>query len=280
MHNTLDGITNSRDCRVYSRQGHSPKGSSFHTHDYYEVSLIMSGDVITLLHDRKDSGTHPRLLLAGPGTPHLTCLATDSFYSRVNLYIGKEFFDQTQQWHSLSGVFGRNGNIVPLTQMQARNCHRWLEDVDNESNELRKKLLVLLLLSRISDFNQQHRGSEHEPSVNYVLGCLQYMQMHYAEHLVACDIASRFGISRTTLMTHMKQQTGRTFSEHLTHIRAEKAVGLLKQGVSQEEAAARTGLGTGGGLIRAFRRCYGLTPRQYMLENFPYLYVSKSKKAP
>ena len=277
MHNTSDGITQSGECCVYSRQGHSPKGSSFHTHEFYEVSLILSGDVMTLLRDRKDCGTHPRLLLAAPGTPHLTALATDSFYSRVNLYFGKEFLSENRQWQELLSIFGSNGNIIVLTPKQAQDCCRWLEDIDQENNSLRKKLLVLLYLSHISDFDQQQRGGFFEPSANFVLGCLQYMEHHYAEHLVAQQLADRFSISRTTLMTHMKYQTGRTFSEHLTHIRAEKAVELLKQGISQEEVAAHTGLGTGGGLIRAFRRCYGCTPKQYMQENYPQLYLSKSK---
>ena len=38
----------------------------------------------------------------------------------------------------------------------------------------------------------------------------------------------------------------------------------IQKGISQEETAQQTGLGSGGGIIRAFRKCYAMTPGQYM----------------
>ncbi len=99
---------------------------------------------------------------------------------------------------------------------------------------------------------------------------ISYINSHYHERIVASDLSEILGIGRTTLMTSIKKHTGLTLSEYILRVRLKKSVELLQKGVSQEKTASETGFCNGSGIIRAFRRCYGMTPKQYIKNSNKY----------
>ena len=99
---------------------------------------------------------------------------------------------------------------------------------------------------------------------SYVVEALTYIGEHYSERIVAKDLAWRLGVGRTTLMTAFRAYTDTTLTEYITRVRVKEAISLLNRGLSQERVAEQVGFGSGSGLIRAFRHCYGMTPRQYI----------------
>ena len=79
------------NCRVSYYCGDRSVMSSFHSHKYYEMSLIMSGCVRSLLCDRYEDSDKCRLVLTAPGTPHYIYMTAPSLYERVNLCFSVEF---------------------------------------------------------------------------------------------------------------------------------------------------------------------------------------------
>ena len=239
--------------------------SSFHSHKYYEVSLIMSGCVRSLLCDRYEDSDRCRFVLTAPGTPHYIYMTAPSLYERVNLCFSVEFItDCIPEWRSLSRVFGKSGNIILLDGDKCAFFKKKIDEIGLEENDFRKKLKILELLSYISELDTESDGSSPAQPPRYVVEALTYIQEHYAEHIVAADLAWTLGISRTTLMTAFKKHTDATLSEYITRVRVKKATSFMRLGATQEQAAEQAGFGNGGSLIRAFRHCYGMTPKQYM----------------
>ena len=253
------------NCRVTYYCGDRSIMTDFHSHKYYEVSMILSGSIKSLLCDRCDEGTHSRLVLTSPGTPHFIYMTEPSLYHRVNLCFSMDFVTgYVPEWQELEKIFGKSGNIIPIDKSTGEILLRKFDAINTEKNEFRQKLLILDILSHISDLDMTCDDSPTERPPKHVVDALSYIQEHYAEHIVASELAWELGISRTTLMTSFKKHTDTTLSDYITRVRVKKATAILKLGESQEYAAEQTGLGNGGGLIRAFKRCHGMTPKQYL----------------
>ena len=254
-----------KNCKVTYSEGYQSTMLDFHVHEYYEVSLILSGNVKSLLGDRSEEGTQSRLVLTAPRTPHWMCLAEPSLYSRVNLFFSAEFVENyVPEWRTLATVFGKTGNIVLLSEEQKEFCRKKLLAIQEEISPFRQRLRILEFLSYVAELDQQVSSKSvcHPPS--YVVEALAYIGEHYPDRIVARELAWHLGVGRTTLMTAFRTYTDTTLTEYITRVRVKEAILLLKQGISQERVAEQVGFGSGSGLIRAFRHCYGMTPRQYM----------------
>ena len=57
-------------CHVDYYEGYRSQMVDFHAHDYYEISLILTGYVKVFVSDHVQEGTESRIVLASPKTPH------------------------------------------------------------------------------------------------------------------------------------------------------------------------------------------------------------------
>ena len=245
-------------------EGYRPNMSDYHMHGYYEISLILSGDVKVILPTRLQQGTQSRLVLTRPMTSHLIVCEPHLLYKRVNLYFSNEFLaDYVPEWKQLLKVFGKNGRVLPLTEQETDIFLTLIENVRHERDIFRRRLLLLLFLSKANDLLQNEQEPLEELPT-YVTGALTYLQEHYAEKIVASELAWRLGIGRTTLMTEFKHYTGSTLNNYLTRCRLKQAIRCLRAGQTEQNAAENCGFGDACNLIRAFRRHFGTTPGRYL----------------
>lgn len=251
------------DIHTDSYESYYPNMTDYHMHDYYEISLILSGNVHVLLSDMGESSTQSKLVLLRPHTPHYIYCEPDMLYSRKNISFDPNFImDFDPQWQRLVQVFGKNGSVFKLTEEQ---CEQYLETfrkIDEETDLFRKKLLLFYLLSLVSD--SMSESGEFSPIPAYVTDTLAYLSAHYADKIVISDLSERFQVGRTTLLTAFKKYTGVTVNEYLTRCRLKNAASMLQKGSMQQQVAEECGFGNACGLIRSFRRIYGMTPRQYL----------------
>ena len=251
-----------KDCYVSCRESYRTQMVDFHSHDYYEISLILSGNVKSLLLDRSESGSRSRLVLTAPRMPHFISLESPDLYSRINLCFAPDFVvDYVPEWDTLSKIFGQNGNILLLTMPQRDACRDRLLALKEERDPFRRRLRILEFISYISEFDQSDASQDDPPP--YVLRALTYVNEHSAERIVAASLAWELNVGRTTLMTAFRKYTGTTLNQYIVRVRLEKAVKLLKAGMTQHAAAEQTGFGNGSVLNRAFHKHYGVTPKEY-----------------
>ena len=252
------------DCQVDCYEGYRSQMLDFHAHDYYEISLILSGYVKVFVSDHIQEGTQSCIVLSSPKTPHFIYRDPDSFYSRINLLFSHEFLaDYVPEWEHLRSVFGSGGRVRSLSSNQAALCKEKMLEIQRESEPFRRRLLILCLLSHLSElFGEDANASSELP--HFVTGALTYIGEHYAEKILAEDLAWHLGVGRTTLMTSFKKYTGSTLGDYLMRCRVKNATRLLRAGMTEQSSAEACGLGDACGLIRAFKRCYNMTPKQYL----------------
>jgi AraC-like DNA-binding protein len=89
------------------------------------------------------------------------------------------------------------------------------------------------------------------------------MHARYSENLSLDELAGVAGLTRFQLIGLFKRSVGLTPHAYLIHIRLNAACRLLKRGVTIAESALAAGFCDQSALTRHFKRCYGITPRQF-----------------
>lgn len=252
------------DFSIDCYEGYLPNMSDYHMHGYYEISLILSGDVKVLLPHSVQHGTMSRLVLTRPMTSHLIVCEPHLLYKRINLLFSGDFLaDYLPERNQLLGVFGKHGRVIPLTEEKTKEFFALAEELRTDTDLFRRRLRLMLFLSKIGEFVKDgQETSEALPS--YVSEALSYVQENYAQKIVSNDLAWKLGVGRTTLLTAFKKYTGTTLNDYLTRYRLKQAIQRLRQGKTQQDAAETCGFGDACNLIRAFKRCFDMTPGHYL----------------
>lgn len=251
------------DVLVYRREGYTTSVANYHEHDYYEVNLILSGNVRVLLPDHSVETERSHLILTAPGTPHYISCEPDRLYSRLYLSFSAAFVEGTvPEWETLKQLFGENGTVIAVSRSQRELCSELIERIRLETEPLRQKLLIIYLLSHVAEFARDN-AVDVAPTPHYIIEALAYIRAHYSEKIVAGDLARRLHIGRTTLMTAFKKHTGTTLNDYIVGIRLKQADRLLRSGRGVQEAAEQCGFSDSGALSRCFKRSYGTTPGKY-----------------
>jgi AraC-like DNA-binding protein len=241
--------------------------ADYHAHPYYEVNLIFSGNVNILLPDQSLATNRQYLILTAPGTPHYIACNRDTLYSRLylsfSLKLLEDFVPGCQQL--LAEVFGSTGRMVPLSRRRTEHCKDIIQRIEKEEDLFRQKLLIVYLLSSIRDFAGRSEVESRSVPV-YVIEALSYIERNYSRKIVAAELADSLHIGRTTLMTAFKKYTGSSLNDYLVRYRINIAKNFLRQGVSVQETAERCGFGDSSGLIRNFKKIYGITPGHFFGE--------------
>lgn len=248
------------DFYVDYHEGYSTNMGNFHMHEYYEISLILSGNVKVLLSNSASEGEDCRLVLASPGTPHFVACDQTALYRRLNFLFAPSFIE-TAEFSGLLSVFGKEGRILSVSEQE---CDKYIEiakKIKSEKDSTRQKLISLYLLSLISELDKEELPAEAPP---YVTAALRFINEHFAEKIVAGELAWRLNVGRTTLMTAFKSYTGSTLQEHLLRFRLSKAIKMLKAGASEQTVAEACGFNETCTLIRSFKKVFGLTPKEYI----------------
>ena len=253
-----------KDILVERRERYRTATTDFHEHDFYEINLIMSGNIKVVVENMTVDGTDPKIVLTKPGTSHFLTCNPSLLYKSVYLVFSKEFIKTYDvDFNRIMSVFGENGAIYTLSDAEAKKLENIINEIDREVNLTRQKLLSLYLFSVISDVSSGQTGRV-QSIPQYVYEALTYIDAHLAEKITAQTLAEKVHVGRTTLMTEFKRHTGATLNEYIVNCRLRNAIKLLLQGKTEFDAAISSGYSDACSLIQSFKRVYQTTPKQYI----------------
>lgn len=255
------------DVYVEKRSRYQTSVNDFHEHDFYEINLILSGNVKALVANQTVEGEECKIVLAKPNMPHFVTCKPDVLYSSLYLVFSEDFIRSFDiQCMKLLSVFGERGAILTITAEQTEACLDIIGAVEREENLLRKKFLVLYLLSYIDEISKQH-PTYTKIIPEYIYEALTYINNNYTEKIVAQELADKIHVGRTTLMTEFKKHTGKTLHEYVINCRLRNVIKLLSEGKTEYEAAICSGFGDSSALVQCFKRVFKTTPKQYIMLN-------------
>ena len=250
-----------QDIYIDEYEGYTSNMSDYHMHDYYELSLILSGDVTVFTPMISASGGGARLVLFAPRTSHYISCSESSLYKRINVVFSGDFvFDGIIECKEAFSVFKQGGNVITLTSEMAQRLFHVAKQLQSEKNRFRQKLVLLYLISLAAELGENW---SYETVPAYISRAVDYISLHYAEKIVAADVAWNVNIGRTTLMNSFKRYTGLTFNKYLLRYRISNAIILLGEGKNEREVAELCGFGEASNMIRSFKSMLGHTPARY-----------------
>jgi AraC-like DNA-binding protein len=242
--------------------GSSVKG--YHRHTYYEMNLILSGSVHLLTAEGSKDVGRGTLILSPPYAPHYVKCDNTALYKRVYLMFTEDYVSGLHEWSALALIFGDRCATLTLSEEEISWYLDVIDRIEKEKDPLPAKMLIYYLLSVLVSRPSETNRQKSKRLPEYLLGAMTFIEEHLDEHITAEDLARLFHVGRTTLMTGFKKHAGLTVGEYIDIRRLERAAVLLRNGETVEFASARCGFSDSGGLIRLFKRYYGVSPMKFI----------------
>lgn len=206
-------------------------------------------------------------LFVAPGQLHLAIPTHQGDCSFYLLIIGEKLFDTevTSQIHSAAphGVlFRKGGEHWEDTAVEAvENAFTYYRGERPTIERLRSYIMSFTESPRESLSHTGPKGQTASPALNAML-C--YIHDNYQKRLSLTEIAEIGHVSRTTCYNLFHTNLGRSPSAYINYYRLTRSLERLKNtGQPLSEIALNCGFNSHSYYAEAFRKQFGITPREY-----------------
>ena len=265
------------DFEVYRYRSTYMNEVALHHHDFYEVYLLLRGQVSYIVENHLYKMRPGDLMLVSPLELHQARIATDSEpYERIVLWVARSYLERhSSPRTSLTRCFDTSipghTNLLRLPGAASAEMRRRLERLGElharngyGDDLLAAGCLVELLVELDKAAADRRTQKNADCSTDQVVDAVvAYINEHYNEPLTLDLLAEKFFISKYHLLRKFDSQVGTTVHRYILQKRLLIAKQLLAGGVAPSEACGYCGFGDYANFYRAFRSEYGATPRQY-----------------
>lgn len=249
-----------------------------HHHDFYEVYLLLSGDVAYWVEGRILRLQPGDLLLINPMELHRPMPDTEKpVYERFVLWINREFlermsteqaplqtcFDTEQPSHSHLIRPSASERAVLTAKMGELVRESYSKDFGSQLSAQGIFLQLMVLLNRLA--NRAATRQEGEQLSPLVQNALQYINENVSAPLSLEDIAGKLFISKYHLSHAFSREVGVSVYRYVMLRRLMLARQLLLEGEAAGQVCRSCGFADYAGFYRAFKSEYGVSPREFNL---------------
>ena len=254
--------------------GQTSDSIQLHSHSFYEIIFCESGNIQYLIGDQRYQIRPGDMILLPPGTSHRPFFPqkNDTAYSRIVLRIHPDFF-KTFVSLSPSDIISRLRAHEHFVLRTEGSPYRYLEDYFQhglrEVSEKAPLWELSLSANTVSLLVHISRALINVPRVlplknrEEIDHIISFVENHYAQKISLEDTAHRFNISSSTLSKLFFNKLGISFYHFVTQRRLINSRQKIEQGHSMEEVALSCGFSDYSAFYRAFKKEYGISPREY-----------------
>ena len=253
---------------------YSNSNMQLHSHAFYELLYCRSaGGAEYLVGSQRYRLQRGDIIFVPPGFSHRPLLPDPmpEPYTRYVIWISPTFLDEYARLFPYP--FSEKQATVGLLRT-AGTKWEYLEDLfyagvqeaeqqaDGwESAVIGNTMLLLTRIKRATD--ESSLGIPRVEQLGLLDRITAYVENHYTARLTIGQLAKQFYVSSSTVSHLFKQKMGVSFYRYVTQRRLIAAKPLIEKGVSLEEVCRQVGFSDYSGFYRAFRKEYGISPRQY-----------------
>ena len=245
-----------------------------HSHSFYELLYCESGNIQYLIKGNRYSIKKGDIILVPPGISHRPIFHEElkEPYSRIVLWISSEYIQELI--HKIPDYMNARTPVDHYYVLRTNNTkYEYLHDYFLRGvTESAKKTFgweamlfyntgqLVIELYRIVTNKNITRKTEKEDELDRILS---YIESNYKNKISLDDAAREFLISKSTLSKLFQNRLNISFYRYVTQRRLINAKKRIEKGESLDKLGISCGFNDYATFYRAFKKEYGLTPREY-----------------
>ena len=249
----------------------------FHYHDFNKIIIFLSGDVTYVIEGKSYKLKPWDILLVGKNDIHLPIISPELSYERIVLWLNPVYLEEHNKNNcSLLNCFElaaeRKLNLIRTNKKDIQVLMQHLTELEEAvqdkafGSEILKNALFIRLMVKINrlfltmDTDKKLEDIVYDPRIEKVLS---YINGNLDHSLSVELLAKEFYLNKYYLMHLFKQETGYTLYGYIQKKRIMKASDLINTGMPSGEVCSHCGFGDYSAFVRAFKKEFHLSPKQY-----------------
>lgn len=248
-----------------------------HHHDFNKIVITLSGKTTYFIEGKAYRLQPWDILLVSSMEVHKTEVEPEEVYDRMVLWVNPFFLEKhSTPDYNLQTCFelaASEGYSLLRPEGEARkNLEQILAQLEaawkNEDfgGRILKNAIFIQLMVYLNRYflrNRKRKDSGDILSDRSINRIVKHINEHLAEDLSIEALSARFYLSRYYLMHRFKEYTGYSVHSYILQKRLIMASSLIKQGKAASQASLECGFGDYSSFNRAFKKMFGLSPRQH-----------------
>ena len=270
----------SRDFEIYYYKDHCLSKVASHSHNYYEFYFFLEGDVSIEIGDEEYPLEYGDVVVIPPGTPHRALIHdVDAPYRRFVFWITEEYLNRLMEVSSSYGYLLQHvrtkkeyifhNDRISFNAIQTKVFHLIEETRGSRfGREAKVSICIsdLILHLNRTVYEQKHVKTPREEK-NLYENLTDYIEEHLDEELSLDALAGEFYVSKYHIAHIFKDNIGISIHQYIMKKRLAACRDAIQNGSKITEAYLMYGFKDYSGFFRAFKREYGVSPKEWMEVN-------------
>lgn len=252
-----------------------------HYHDFNKIIIFISGEVTYIIEGKSYKLKPWDILLVGKNDLHLPIISPTTPYERMILWLNPLFLEGHNKNNcDLLSCFQlaseRKLNLIRLDNKHINSLKQNLIDLEEEiqanafGSIILKNALFLQFMVKINrlflglDISKNIDDIRYDPRIEDILS---FINSNLDKDLSIGMLSKAFYLNKYYLMHLFKEETGYTLYSYILKKRVIKASDLIKNNMQSGEVCSKCGFGDYSSFVRAFKKEFGLSPKQYYKSN-------------
>ncbi|HOJ11812.1 MAG TPA: AraC family transcriptional regulator [Clostridiales bacterium] len=283
IHSSKRGYLN-RDFEFFHLKDQKSIHFEYHHHDFVKIIIFISGKVTYLIEGKAYRLKPWDILVIGNEEIHKPIIDSSEFYERIVIWINPAFIEKHNSSDcDLMTCFKLASKekyyLLRPDAESLRNTRYILSQLELENSDknnlfgwhiLKNSILMQLVVYLNREYLYKGSAAKADLSdsddLKYdenIEKILDYISSNLDSDLSIDNLSSQFYISKYYLMHMFKKQTGYSVYQYILYKRLILAGSLIKKGKSASQVCIECGFGDYSNFLRAFKKMYGIPPKEY-----------------